>query len=263
MRAWLAALLALSAATAADPDSLGWVTGRVVYRATGEPLLNADVAALGTQRGTAVEDDGSFVVALPAGHHRLRATYLGFEPESADVNVTEGDTVAVNLALMPMQAWPNGMDGWGYLRRSFTRDDSIRPILATTEWDVTVCTRFFPGEPLLIDDPALADNARVRALRVWRAGGGSYSARTIRLNSRNGDTLLTNYVLVEDGRCTTVLQAPLSAWHTIEHPTGGAIAYWDGVSGWVGWNGDPLDRPGRLRLLLQVEGQPPDKPYIF
>ena len=264
-----ALLLTLAVATAAGPDTLGWVTGRATDRTTGEPLAGADVLVVNTELGATTWPVDSYVLALPAGLYQLEAWCHRYKPESLDATVTAGDTTAADFALWPDTLW---LEQEADFRRAEAHYDSIKPILAATKWDVTLVYDSYSGRRLLTPDPALADSAAVWALRAWKSDTGTYYARKLAIEPDNGDTAVTNYLLVENGRCTAVLQRRQYGLHRVIHPDGGAIVCFrrDSVSPdtpWqeVPWDGGPLPKGTRLRLMLQVdeENRPPDLPYFF
>ncbi len=80
----------------------GTVRGVVVDGATGAPLsrvLVVDEEGV-DERRTITDGDGAFVLALPAGHRRLRASVVGYAMVSKDVRVEEAETVDVTIVLM-------------------------------------------------------------------------------------------------------------------------------------------------------------------
>lgn len=72
----------------------GVVEGRVVDAETGDPLANAVVYIVGSQRVAYSDRDGRFVFRnLPAGRHTLEVKYLGFTDVSQTLVLAEADTV--------------------------------------------------------------------------------------------------------------------------------------------------------------------------
>ena len=91
----------LSAAqTSAARSDAATITGRVLDKATGDPMANARIVLGGTSLSTATERDGTFPLrAGPPGTHVLVASYTGFESNSRPVTAQAGQDVAVQLEL--------------------------------------------------------------------------------------------------------------------------------------------------------------------
>lgn len=96
-----AVLLGLIASPAlASAQQSGTITGRVVDRATQQPLPDAQVLIAGTQRGTRTNERGEYrIVGVPAGDIQIRAVRIGYVASSRTVNVPAGATVSADLAL--------------------------------------------------------------------------------------------------------------------------------------------------------------------
>jgi TonB-linked SusC/RagA family outer membrane protein len=78
----------------------GTFAGRVVDSTSQQGIPGVNIVVEGTQRGTISRDDGSFIIgAVPAGTHRVRASRIGYAPQTRDVAVPAGGTVAVNFYL--------------------------------------------------------------------------------------------------------------------------------------------------------------------
>ena len=93
---------AAGAARAQDaPGSrVGTITGRVTDRATSQPLGDARVVLLGTQRDVRTNEEGQFRLAgVPAGPARIRVLRLGYAAAVDSVVVTAGSDVTADVAL--------------------------------------------------------------------------------------------------------------------------------------------------------------------
>src|SRR2546425_967639 len=78
----------------------GTITGQVIDSATRQPLVGVNVVVEGTGLGAITGEDGTFsIVDVPAGTHTLRARRIGYGSVPVVVNVSEGSTVSVTLAL--------------------------------------------------------------------------------------------------------------------------------------------------------------------
>ncbi len=78
------------AAGTARAEETGNISGKVLDGKTKEPLAFANVLVVGSGRGAMSRVDGSyFITKVPAGTHTLQATYMGYEPQTADSVVVE------------------------------------------------------------------------------------------------------------------------------------------------------------------------------
>ncbi|AHG93773.1 TonB-dependent outer membrane protein, SusC/RagA (plasmid) [Gemmatirosa kalamazoonensis] len=90
---------------AAHAQATGTISGRVVDSTAQQPITNATIAIVGTQRGTLTRNDGGFVMSgIPSGTIRVRAARIGFTAQEQEVTVPSGGTVSVSFALHPVAA---------------------------------------------------------------------------------------------------------------------------------------------------------------
>ena len=70
------------------------VTGTVVSQEDGQPIIGATVRVVGASAGDVTDADGKFSISMPAGHNKLKVTYVGMVDQ--DVTV-KGNSVRVVL----------------------------------------------------------------------------------------------------------------------------------------------------------------------
>lgn len=70
------------------------VTGTVVSQEDGQPIIGATVRVVGASAGAMTDADGKFSISMPAGHNKLKVTYVGMVDQ--DVTV-KGNSVRVVL----------------------------------------------------------------------------------------------------------------------------------------------------------------------
>ncbi len=79
------------------------ITGKVTDKVTGDPLPGANVYLQNTSFGAATDVSGNYTIAgVPTGSCTLQVSYLGYKPQSLDINVTEDKTLVLNFGLEPM-----------------------------------------------------------------------------------------------------------------------------------------------------------------
>ena len=82
--------------------SQGRIAGQVTSGESGRPIEGARVSIEGTGIGVATREDGRYVLTVPAGTHRVRATMLGYAPQlSNPVALADGATATVDLKMTP------------------------------------------------------------------------------------------------------------------------------------------------------------------
>lgn len=87
-----------------EPDrdaTKGLVKGRITSKASGEPLIEARVQAVGTPFSTLTDVDGNFEMELPPGSYEFRVWYELHQPQRVhDVLVEAGTEQTVDVALV-------------------------------------------------------------------------------------------------------------------------------------------------------------------
>jgi TonB-dependent receptor len=79
------------------------IEGYVKDAKTGDVLPGANVIVVGTSIGAATNIDGKYVIQnVTSGTYKIRATYLGYQPEEFTVNIEEGLTLSQDFELQPV-----------------------------------------------------------------------------------------------------------------------------------------------------------------
>jgi TonB-linked SusC/RagA family outer membrane protein len=93
-------LFLLPTAPAELTAQTGTISGRVVDASTSAPLVNAQVSIDGTNFGALTNGLGVFRLAnVPAGTHVLRATMIGYGPETQELTLASNGSVDVSFLL--------------------------------------------------------------------------------------------------------------------------------------------------------------------
>jgi iron complex outermembrane recepter protein len=110
-----ASLVAAQATSTAAPSRAAGsatVTGRVLNATSGSYLNNARVSVPGTAIEVFTDENGDYRIAnLPPGEVRLTASFTGFPPQSAVVNVAPGSTVRRDFELALAESRPQEEKG--------------------------------------------------------------------------------------------------------------------------------------------------------
>ena len=79
----------------------GTVVGRVLDKATGDPLPGANVMIQGTSIGTSTGLDGKYEIRnVPTGMRSMRVTYIGYVTVTREVTVGENATLTQDFHLV-------------------------------------------------------------------------------------------------------------------------------------------------------------------
>jgi TonB-dependent starch-binding outer membrane protein SusC len=98
----LAVLMVCLAAAVAEvgAQATGTVTGRVTSQQTGQPVANAQVTIVGSNRGTLTDARGMFqLVGVPAGAHQVRVASIGYRAETQGIQVSSGEATRLDVTL--------------------------------------------------------------------------------------------------------------------------------------------------------------------
>ena len=88
-----------SAPAGAQAQETGTVTGTVVDQ-NGETLPGAQIVVVGTQRGSTTDANGQYTITgAPAGQIDVRASFVGYKPQTRSIELAAGETVTVDFTL--------------------------------------------------------------------------------------------------------------------------------------------------------------------
>tara|TARA_A100001037_G_scaffold306771_1_gene355293 strand:- start:444 stop:4610 length:4167 start_codon:yes stop_codon:yes gene_type:complete len=80
----------------------GTITGKVLDKTNGSPLMGANVVLEGTAQGAASSTDGQYTIfQVDPGEYTLMVTYIGYENLKIDLVVEVGKTLTQDLELIP------------------------------------------------------------------------------------------------------------------------------------------------------------------
>lgn len=155
---------------------LGSVRGKVTDAATGNPLSEANVFFEGTSRGTATNVDGEYTLENVApGTYTLVVTFLGYERQTREITVRDGQTTTADFALQTVtdELGEVEINAGYYTISDRNRTGSISKVTAE---DIS-------GQP--VTSPLMALQGRVAGLEISPASGTPGIAPTIRIRGNN------------------------------------------------------------------------------
>jgi TonB-dependent starch-binding outer membrane protein SusC len=114
-------------------QTTGTITGRVVDSASQQGIGNVNIVIMGGQRGALSREDGGFTLAnVPAGTYTVRASRIGYRPQTAPAVVTAGTTVNVQFVMARQAAVLSEIVVTGY---GTQRREAISGSVATVNAD--------------------------------------------------------------------------------------------------------------------------------
>jgi TonB-dependent starch-binding outer membrane protein SusC len=188
-----AVLLALLCALAA-PDMLyaqtGQVTGRIVSAETDQPLIDAQVFVVGTNRSAMSNQEGRFVITgVPAGRQQIRVSLVGYAQGDQTVDVTAGAAATADFRLRtsPVELAAVIVSASGREQRQ-------------RELGVTVGTINVPDVELAaINNLSQLIQGRVAGTTVLQTSGTTGTASRIRIRGANSISLSNAPLVIVDG----------------------------------------------------------------
>ena len=109
-------------------QNYGKITGKITDANTGEALPGANVVVVGTKIGAATSKDGTYFLTLKPGKYTLRASFVSYKWEKANVTVSAGKTISLNFKLKPDLIGTEEVVIVGSRRKNRTVVDSPVPV---------------------------------------------------------------------------------------------------------------------------------------
>jgi TonB-linked SusC/RagA family outer membrane protein len=181
---------AVGSGPAAAQQQTGTITGRVVDRATQQPIPAASVTIVGTPRGTQTGDDGRYRIAgQPTGTVQLRALRLGYEAVTQTVTITAGGTATADFVLAPAAVRLDEVvtTATGETQRRRETGNAVSTVQTAPE-RLAVTTNI--AQLLTAQAPGVYINS---------SGGTTGSASRIRIRGANSVSLSNEPLLIVDG----------------------------------------------------------------
>lgn len=175
---------AANPANAVDAGAVGGVSGRVIDKATKQPLPNASVAVMGTTRGTLTDEAGRFTITrLAEDVYKLEIRHIGYEPFlETDVRVVRGKSALVQeIELAPAFLVADEV----VVAAGYFREDSQAPVSAYT----------YTREEIRRTPGATGDVFRaMETLPGVSTSGGEFAAFSVRGNSPKENIILIDNI---------------------------------------------------------------------
>jgi len=169
----------------------GTVSGQILDQATQQPLQEAQVSIVGTQRGAMTDQQGRYSIpGVPAGTYQVRARRIGYTVGLQQVTVGSGLTATVNFVLSASAAQLQEV-----VINAVTGGTERRVEVGTNVGHVNVAD-MNKGPITSISDVL---QARVAGVTLANAAGAAGSSQRIRIRGANSLSLSNEPLLYIDG----------------------------------------------------------------
>ena len=158
------------------------VSGRIIDSKTRAPLPSANVRVSGSARGTITNLDGSYLISLPAGDYTLIYSYIGYQTDSARVNLAVN--VHEDVKLEPVDVFLSEVvsiaedPAYAIIRKAIERKHEWAKLLQS--YDFKAFTRL-----TIYRDTSLAGITESYTDGYWREGDSLHEVVTQKRETKN------------------------------------------------------------------------------
>jgi len=167
----------------------GTISGRVVDSASQQGIANVNIVIMGGQRGTLSRDDGGFTLTgVPTGTYTVRASRIGFRPQTQTAVVNAGSTVSVQFVMNRQAAVLSEIVVTGY---GTQRREAISGSVATVSADQANVGVVTNANQML--------NARIAGVQLTQNNGDPGAGQQIRIRGGTSISASNDPLYVVDG----------------------------------------------------------------
>src|SRR5689334_22121097 len=183
--------LVLAPVLAAAQQPTGTITGRVVDRASQQPVVGATVRVVGTTRGAQTSDQGAYrITGITAGAVNVQALRIGYASITRPVTIANGETATLDFTLDPAATTLD------VVQVTATGQEQSR-----RESGVSTASISVPDE---VPQAAVSNlqnvlSSRAAGVTVQESGGTTGSSARIRIRGSNSVSLSNDPLIIVDG----------------------------------------------------------------
>lgn len=166
----------------------GVVTGTVTDAETGDPLPGATVQISELGVGGATDIDGNFEFDVPEGTHDISASFVGYESITKTIEVTAGETTAVDFAIAPSAQQLEEVVVSGYRARQKSQESGSSTIVTADRI-----------ETLTARDPQQALQGQAAGVQVVNTSGQPGAAPQFNIRGVGSITSGNEPLIIVDG----------------------------------------------------------------
>jgi iron complex outermembrane receptor protein len=170
-------------------QATGTITGRVVDSASQTGVANVNIVIMGGQRGALSREDGGFTLAnVPAGTYTVRASRIGFRPQTQPAVVTAGSTTNITFTMSRQAAVLSEIVVTGY---GTQRREAISGSVATVNAD--------QANVGVVTNPNQMLEARVAGVQLTQNNGEPGAGQQIQIRGGTSISASNDPLYVVDG----------------------------------------------------------------
>lgn len=103
----------------------GKITGTVI--SSGEPLPGVNVGIESLQKGSATDDNGTFIIAnIPEGTYTLQASAVGYKTHTRQINIKAGATIEIQIQMTESMLQLDQVVVTGTMRKTYVKDSPVK-----------------------------------------------------------------------------------------------------------------------------------------
>ena len=170
---------------------MGTITGRVVDRASQQPVIGATVRVVGTTRGAQTSDSGTYrITGVPAGAVNVQALRIGYASVTRPLTLTAASTSTLDFTMDPAATTLD------VVQVTATGQEQSRRESGVSTANINV--------PEQVPQAAVSNlqtvlSSRAAGVTVQEAGGTTGAAARIRIRGSNSVSLSNDPLIIVDG----------------------------------------------------------------
>ena len=183
--------IVLAPLLAAAQQPTGTITGRVIDRASQQPIIGVTVRVVGTTRGAQTSDQGTYrVTGVPSGTVSVQALRIGYASATRPITMTDGGTSTLDFAL---EQAATQLD---IVQVTATGQEQSRRESGVATANINVATEV---PQAAVTNMATVLSSRAPGVMVQEAGGTTGSGARVRIRGSNSVSLSNDPLIIVDG----------------------------------------------------------------
>ena len=176
---------------AAAQQPTGTITGRVIDRASQQPVVGATVRVVGTTRGAQTSDQGTYrITGVSAGAVNVQALRIGYASITRPLTLTAGGTSTVDFILEPAATTLDVVQVTATGAEQSRRESGVSTASISVPEEVPQAA---------VSNLQTVLSSRAAGVSVQEAGGTTGSAARIRIRGSNSVSLGNDPLIIVDG----------------------------------------------------------------
>jgi len=193
--AWIRRLgvsaIVLAPMLAAAQQPTGTITGRVIDRASQQPVVGATVRVVGTTRGAQTSDQGTYrITGVPTGAVSVQALRIGYAAITRPLTLTADGTTTLDFALEQAATQLDIVQVTATGQEQSRRESGVATANINVATDVPQAA---------VTNMATVLSSRAPGVIVQEAGGTTGSGARVRIRGSNSVSLSNDPLIIIDG----------------------------------------------------------------